>query len=121
MTTRFAIIWVLGLVTAVPYSVYYLLFHAQREQYALLISFALFWLFGYWSIIGPIIMLTKIRTLYQSFEKIHSKEQLEELLHSSNGQDVAIDLIASENKIPRFLAKKLYIRAIGILTRKGVA
>jgi hypothetical protein len=47
-------IWVFRLFTVVPYAAYYLLYYALREQYALLITFILFWIFGYWGVVGPL-------------------------------------------------------------------
>mgnify|MGYP001104034740 CR=1 FL=1 len=47
------LLWIVGLVTIVPYGTYYLLFHAERDRYALLITPVLFWNFGYWGSRGP--------------------------------------------------------------------
>lgn len=55
MLIKAAVIWLLGFLTVVPYATYYLFFEAQREQYALLITLVLFWIFGYWSVVGPLI------------------------------------------------------------------
>ena len=46
MTATAVIVWIAGLVTFVPYAVYYLLFQAPRDQYAFLIASILFWIFG---------------------------------------------------------------------------
>jgi hypothetical protein len=55
-----AIVWVIGLVTAIPLAAYYLLFQAPREQYALLIAFVIGWPFFYWPIVGPLLMLLRL-------------------------------------------------------------
>lgn len=112
MLSNALLLWLAGLFTVVPYAVYYLLFQAQRHQYALLIGLTLFWIFGFWGIAGPVILLVKMYRLRRSFEKIGAQEQLEELLHSDNASEVAIELIASENKIPRFIAKLIYSKAM---------
>lgn len=112
MIIRIAILWVLGLVTIVPYAIYHLLFYAQRDEYALLITLVLFWIFGFWGVVGPILSVIKIRRVFKAIETAQSKEKLTEILSSKEAQEVAIDLIASENRIPRFLAKKLFIAAI---------
>jgi hypothetical protein len=119
MIIKIAILWVLGLVTIVPYSIYYLLYHAQRNEYALLITFVLFWIFGFWGVVGPILAAIKVRRVFRALETARSKEQLEQILKSTEAQDAAVDLIASENHIPKFLAKKLYSAAIKRLTVKG--
>ncbi len=41
-----------------------------------------------------------------------SKEKLKDILTNQEAQEVAVDLIVSENRIPKFLAKKLFIAAI---------
>jgi hypothetical protein len=105
---KISFIWILGLVTMVPYGIYYLLFHAQRDQYALLITLILFWIFGFWGVVGPIVSAVKIRRVFKALETIRSPDELRNLLQSEDSRDVAIDLIASENRIPRFLAKRIY-------------
>lgn len=62
MTLRKATaLWILGLLTGVPYAAWFLFYRAQREQYALLITFVLFWIFGYWGIAGPLPSMIKCR------------------------------------------------------------
>jgi len=118
MIIRITILWVLGLLTIVPYSIYHLLFYAQRDEYALLITLVLFWIFGFWGVVGPILSAIKIRRVFKAIEMAQSKEKLKEILKSTEAQDVAIGLIASENHIPRFLAKKLYFAAMRKLSVK---
>jgi hypothetical protein len=118
MIIKIAILWVLGLLTIVPYSIYHLLYYAQRHEYALLITLVLFWIFGFWGVVGPILTAIKVRRVFRALEAAQSKEKLEEILKSTEAQDVAIDLIASENHIPKFLAKKIYFAAIRKLSAK---
>jgi hypothetical protein len=103
-----AALWVVGLVTLVPYGTYYLLFHAPKEQYALLITLVLFWIFGYWGLVGPLLALVKVRTVFRSLEGVRSRDDLMRALHDPDARTLAIDLIASENHIPRFLATRVY-------------
>ncbi len=119
MIIKIAIPWVLGLLTIVPYSIYHLLYFAQRSEYALLIALVLFWIFGFWGVVGPILTAIKIRHVFRALETVQSKEKLGEILKSTEAQDVAIDLIASENHIPKFLAKKIYFAAVRKLSVKG--
>ena len=118
MIIKAAILWVLGLLTIVPYSIYHLLYYAQRDEYALLIALVLFWIFGFWGVVGPILTVIKVRRVFRALEMAQSKEKMEEILKSAEAQDVAIDLIASENHIPRFLAKKIYFAAMRKLSEK---
>ncbi len=108
MIKKAILLWVVVLITAVPYAVYYLLFEAPREQYAALIVFILFWIFGYWSIVGPLITLTKFLKIKRAFDKISSREELIQLLQNPETEDAAIDFIAENNGVPRFLAKWAY-------------
>jgi hypothetical protein len=101
--SKATILWLVGLLTFVPYGTYYLLFEAPRDQYALLITAILFWVFGYWSLVGPLIMAVKVRRVFRAIESAGSREQLERALVSTEARDVTIDLIATENHIPRFL------------------
>lgn len=108
MATRAAIIWVIGLFTWVPYGTYYLFFHAERDQYALFIVGVLFWIFGYWGVVGPLLSALKVRRVFKAIETAQSREKLLEIIRSQQSEDMVIDFIATENRIPRFLARRLY-------------
>jgi hypothetical protein len=69
MLTKAIVVWVVGLLTAVPYGAYYLLFEAQRDEYALLITLLLFWVFGYWGVVGPLIAAIKVRKVFRAIEQ----------------------------------------------------
>ena len=100
--------WIAGLVSAVPYAAYHLFYQAQRDEYALLIVFILFWIFGYWGVVGPLLAALKVRAVFRTIENAKTKGQLLEALQSGETEDAVITLIASENRIPRFLARKVY-------------
>lgn len=102
------LLWVAGLVTIVPYGTYYLLFHAERDQYAFLITLVLFWIFGYWGVVGPLLGAIKVRRVFRALEHAHAEGRLREALQSADAQDAAVELIATENRIPRFLARRVY-------------
>lgn len=102
------LLWVVGLVTIVPYGTYYLLFHAERDQYAFLITLVLFWIFGYWGVVGPLLGAIKVRRVFRALEHAHAEGRLREALRSVDAQETAVELIATENKIPRFLARRVY-------------
>ncbi|MGE0158740.1 MAG: hypothetical protein AB7T31_04960 [Gemmatimonadales bacterium] len=110
MVAKAFVVWVVGLVTLVPYGVYYLFAEASRDQYALLITLVLFWIFGYWSLVTPVIMALRMRAVLRTIELARSREDLQRALSSPAARDVAVDLIASENRIPRFLAARLVAR-----------
>jgi len=110
MIIRITLIWVIGLISIVPYGTYQLLFHAQRDEYAFLITLILFWVFGFWAIVGPLLSAYKIHRLFRLLESTQSKNQLIQIIKHQDSQDAAIKLLALENHIPKFLAKKLYQR-----------
>lgn len=107
MFIKAVILWVLGLLTLVPYGIYYLLFEAAKDQYALLIVGILFWVFGYWGVVGPLLTLAKVRTVLRALEASRSKAKLLNVLKNPDARDIAIDLIATENHIPRFVAARV--------------
>jgi hypothetical protein len=121
MLTKAIILWIVGLLTFVPYGTYYLLFQAPRDQYALLIGSILFWIFGYWSVVGPLLMIVKVRRVFRAIESAGSLGELGEALRSPDAKDVAIDLIASENRIPRFLASRVYALLVNRLFQRAQA
>ncbi len=116
MIFRITLLWIFGLVTIVPYGTYHLLFTAERDEYALLITLVLFWIFGFWGVVGPLVSAWKVRQVFRALETAASREKFLEVLRSADSREVAIDLIASENRIPKFLAKKIYALAMKRLT-----
>ncbi len=107
MLRKATALWIIGLLTVVPYATWHLFFKAPREQYAALITFVLFWVFGYWGVIGPIVSIVKVRSVYRAIQETRSREELVAVLRSEDAQNVAIDHIASEYRIPRFLATRV--------------
>jgi hypothetical protein len=112
MTAKAVIVWIAGLMTFVPYAVYYLLFQAPRDQYAFLIASILFWIFGFWGVVSQVLMTLKIRHLLKTMESAGSGERLAEVLKGPAAKDVAIDLIATEHRLPRFVAAWIYTHAL---------
>ena len=108
MMLRITLLWIVGLLTIVPYGTHQLLFVAERDQYALLITVVLFWIFGFWGVVTPLVAALKVRRVFRAFEEAQSRGQLAEALRSDDAREVAIELIASENRIPRFLAARVY-------------
>ena len=94
MLAKAIVVWIVGLLTIVPYGTYYLLFEAQRDQYAFLITLVLFWILGFWGVIGPILAVIKIRRVFQAIERAKSKDDLLARLRSPYSQAVVIDMIA---------------------------
>jgi hypothetical protein len=105
---RAALVWLLGLVTVVPYGVYYLFVHARRDEIALVATLVLFWVFGYWGVVGPLLAAIRVRRLFRRLETAGSRAELAATLGGAEAEEVVIDLLASENGIPRFLARRIY-------------
>ncbi len=108
MTVWAAVIWAVGLLTAVPYATYYVVFEANREHYAMLITWLLFWIFGYWGVVGPVLVVVKTRRVFRAIGRAATSEDLRSALASPDAREVAIDFIASENHVPRFIAARVY-------------
>lgn len=117
MLIRAVALWATGLVTLVPYATHYLLLYADRSEYALLITLILFWVFGYWSLAGPLIAVLQVRRVFRALEQAKSKQELMTLLQGPDARDVAIEFIASKNHIPRFLAARVYRLLVGRLAK----
>ena len=119
MLVAAVVLWFLGLVTLVPYGTYYLFYEAPRDQYALLITLVLFWIFGYWGVVGPLLAALKVRAVFRAIEAARSSDDLLRTLKSPAARDVAIDFIATENHIPRFLASSVYRLLISRLVKEA--
>ncbi len=118
MLVKVTVVWVVGLLTLVPYGTYYLFFEASRDQYALLITSILFWIFGYWGLVGPLLMAFKARSVFKAMGLASSKDELIKVLKGPDSRQIAVDLIAEENHIPRFLASRVYDLLIARLVSK---
>lgn len=105
---RIVILWIAGVIIIVPYAIYRLLYIAQPDEYAFLIVFPLFWIFGFWGVVGPIVGAYKVHRLVKAIEKAGSHSEIERAYEENEGKEIVIDLIASENKIPKFMARWLY-------------
>jgi hypothetical protein len=107
---RVAVVWIAGLVLLVPYAVYRLLFVAEPDEYAFLIVFPLFWIFGYWGVVGPLLAAAKADRLIRALETARDSDVLRRAFDDNEGDEVVVDLIATENRIPRWLARRIYVR-----------
>ena len=103
-------LWVLGIVVIVPWAIYRLRVVAQPDEYAFLIVFPLFWVFGFWGVVGPLFAAVKAHRLIRALERAQGSESLKKAFEDHDGDDVLIELIRTENRIPRWLARKIYHR-----------
>ena len=108
MIFRVMLLWVIGLLTIVPYSVYHLLFYAQRDEYAFLICMPLFWVFGFWGVVGPLITVWKIRSFMKAFEQAEQMQDVKDAYQKHLGDDVVIGIIARETRMPKFVARIIF-------------
>ncbi|MGB5303326.1 MAG: hypothetical protein WBO43_02460 [Gemmatimonadota bacterium] len=107
---RITVFWILGIVLLVPYAIYRLLFQAQPDEYAFLIVFPLFWIFGFWGVVGPLFAAVKAHRLVKALEAAHDAGALQRAFEKNEGDDVIIDLVRVENRIPKWLARRIYYR-----------
>jgi hypothetical protein len=107
-TIRIFLLWVLGALLIVPYAIYRLLFDATRDEYAFLIVVPLFWIFGFWSVVGPLLMVVRVRRLFRALETAGSAAAVREALEKHEAEEIVVDLIARENGLPKFVARRLY-------------
>jgi hypothetical protein len=112
MLRNVTLLWIFGLVTIVPYGLYHLLFTAGRDEYAFLITIVLFWIFGFWGVVGPLLSAYKIRQGFKAIELASDGNELKRILQSGDAEEIVIDLIATENHIPKFLARRIYRYAL---------
>lgn len=107
---RITMLWVLGIILLVPYAIWRLLFVAEPGEYAFLIVFPLFWIFGFWGVVGPILAAVKAHRLVKVLETAKDAEALKAAFRAHEGDEVVIEMIRAEKRIPRWLARKIYYR-----------
>lgn len=118
MLKWFTALWVTGLLTFVPYSVWYLLFEATHDEYAFYIVMPLFWIFGYWGVVGPLVSAWKVHQLMHTLDHIGSGAELKKMIQSEDSREMAIEIIARENHLPKFIARRLYDKLAKKLANK---
>jgi hypothetical protein len=62
-----------------------------------------------------------VRRVFRAIEQMRAKEDLIEALRSPDTRDVAIDLIASDNHVPRLIAARVYTLLITRLAPSDVS
>jgi len=107
MMLRITLLWIAGIVLIVPYAINQLLFHAERDEYAFLIVAPLFWIFGFWGVVGPCLAAWRVHTLMKALDAARGSNQIREAFERNEGMEVVVDLVASEYRLPRFMAKWL--------------
>lgn len=116
MIRRLALVWILGGLIIVPWCINRLLFHAPRDEYAFLIVFPLFWVFGFWGVVGPAIGAYRVHKLMNALDHVKDRQQLLEAYEKHEGKEVIVDLIASDTGLPKFVARKFYHKVVARLT-----
>jgi hypothetical protein len=116
MIARVFALWVVGLLTIVPYAAYRLFFLAERGEYAFLITIGLFWIFGYWSLVGPLVAACQVRRIARLIRAAKSADELRTLLADAGMQDQLLEWAARESNVPKFVLRFLWRRVGGLLT-----
>lgn len=116
---RVTLLWIAGIVMIVPYAIYQLLFHAQRDEYAFLIVAPLFWVFGFWGVVGPALAAWRVHTLMKALEAAQGSEEIRAAFEKHQGREVVVDLVASEYRLPRFMARWVCDRVAKELQKRG--
>lgn len=112
MYKRIFVLWLVGLTTLVPYALYHLFFTATRDQYAFLISVVLIWVFGFWGLVGPLISIYRLYPILRALDRAKSSQDFAQLLHHTDNETAAVELIATEWRLPRPVALWLYRRGL---------
>jgi hypothetical protein len=89
----------------------------DREQYALLIVAPLFWIFGYWGVVGAARHGRRAAPGVEGAGNARSREGVIALVGSADAEAAIVKLIADENHIPRFLARrilKIFTHRLGV-------
>ncbi|MCF4097284.1 hypothetical protein [Maritalea mediterranea] len=103
-------LWLLELLTLVPYILWYLLFAAERSQYPLLITFIIVWITGYHAVVLPLIAMWRVRKFFKFLQEASSLETVRDRMSSPEKREAFITAFARENRIPKLIAKRIYAR-----------
>ena len=63
----------------------------------------------------------KARRVFQAIQQARSREELLATIRSPESREVAIDLIASESHVPRFIATRVYNLLLRRFAEEGIS
>ncbi len=107
---RAFLVWILGLVTLVPYAGWYLLFEAEHGQYPLLITFIIAWIIGYHGVVLPLIAAWRVRKFFRFLEGLASGDAVPAAFNDPETRKAFILNLARENGVPLFVARCVFAR-----------
>jgi len=61
---------------------------------------------------GSLLSVYKVHQVFRAIELAADGEERKRILQSGDAEKVAIDLIATENRVPRFLARRVFRYAL---------
>jgi len=116
------LVYVFGLAALLIWSIFGFLTGAPRDDWALMIVLPLAWAFSYWSMLGSLLMIIRVRGLQRTMEGIAlelqagrdpSPENLLEL------EEVGTKLAARENRLPEFIVRPFIRKILNRLFKDG--
>jgi len=98
-------IWLAGLASFVPVLAVRLIFWAPREEYPLLITLILFWLFGYWSIVGPAAVAWRLYRIVRALRQSAASRNTVQGPSPAELEGIGVALLEGDQGVPRPLAR----------------
>lgn len=105
---KLVLIWILGMVTLVPATIYHMIFVAESLSF-LAFGFVFFWVFGYWSVFVPMFKLYRVRKLYK---KVSTREDFLEFVKNGESKEVVVTSLSNDSGIPEFILERIYDKFI---------
>ena len=65
-----------------------------------MIRIPVFWIFGFWGVVGPLFAAVKAHRLVKALEAAHDAGSMQRAFEKKEGDEVIIDLVRVENRIP---------------------
>jgi len=105
---KLVLVWILGMVTLVPATIYHMLFIAESLSFWAF-GFVFFWVFGYWSCFVPLYKLYRVRKLYKT---VSTREDFLEFVKNGESREVAVTSLSDNSGIPEFIMERIYDKFI---------
>lgn len=104
------VIYLIGLVLTWGASIWFLFVdYAGKDWIPLLVVLPPAWTLSFWPMVGSLLLVLKIRSLHGTLEAMAKRARLNGgTMQETDRQeltDLAVELVASEQKIPRFVAR----------------
>jgi hypothetical protein len=123
-SARVLLVYVTGLVLVWGWSLSRLYAPVPDQDLALVLVAPLAWTFGFFPVVGPLVVVLRLRGMRRMLEEVHARLRSglpPEPAHRAELEDALTTPVANENGIPEFVARRVVRRVIAAMMARVAA